>query len=205
MKVDMWFDPMDPWSWVVSRWLLEVEQVRDVELEFHVMSVALVNAGRDVPPQYADDPGAYLERMRRAWGPVRVLTAVVAGEGPEVVRSLYTAMGTRIHVGGVKDFDDVVVAALEEVGLPGEYAKAAYSDEYDEGVRTSTHAGMDPVGMEIGSPIMHVDGAAFFGPVVSRIERGEDAGLLFDGIALLSRFPHVSELKRARIAEPEFD
>ncbi len=202
--VEQWFDPMEPWSWVLSRWLLEVGRVRDIDLDFHVMSVAVVNAERDIPEQYRDDPEAYLERMRRSWGPVRVLAAAVEHAGEKVLRDLYTALGTRIHEQDDKDYDAVIPAALAEVGLPAELADAASSDEYDERVRVSTRAGMDAVGIEIGTPILAIDGKAFFGPVVSAIPRGEDAGRLFDALATLAGFEHVSELKRARIAEPDF-
>lgn len=202
--VEQWFDPMDPWSWVVSRWLLEVERVREIDLTFRVMSVSVVNADRDIPEQYLDDPEAYLERMRAAWGPVRVLTAAADQIGDKVLRELYTALGTRIHEQGNKNFPEVITAALAEVGLGAELADAATADAYDDKVRASTRAAMDAVGIEIGTPILRVDGAAFFGPVVSKIERGEDAGRLFDALAVLSSFPHVSEVKRARIAEPDF-
>jgi hypothetical protein len=200
----MWVDPMDPWSWVASRWLLEVEQVRAVDLRFHVMSVALVNAGRDIPEQYRDAPEAYLERMSRSWGPVRVAAAAVTHAGEKVLRELYTAMGTRIHVKGESDLDTVVADALDEVGLPAELAAAAVSDEHDEQVNASTRAGMDAVGLQIGTPIVRLAAAAFFGPVISKIPRGEDAGRLFDALVTLGGFPHLSEVKRARISEPDF-
>jgi len=202
--VEQWFDPMDPWSWVVSRWLLEVEQVREIDLTFRVMSVSVVNADRDIPEQYLDDPEAYLARMHAAWGPVRVATAAAEAIGEKVLRELYTAFGTRIHEQGNKNFPEVIAAALAEVGLGAELADAATTDAYDDRVRTSTRAAMDAVGIEIGTPILRIDGAAFFGPVVSKIARGEDAGRLFDALAVLASFPHVSEVKRARIAEPDF-
>jgi 2-hydroxychromene-2-carboxylate isomerase len=201
---EQWFDPMDPWSWIVSRWLIEVSQVRDIDLRFHVMSVAVVNAERDIPEQYRAEPQAYLDRMRRSWGPVRVAAAAVDHVGEKVLRDLYTALGTRIHEQGHTDLDAVVTAALAEVGLPAELAVAASSTEYDDLVRISTQDGMAAVGMEIGTPIVRIDGSAFFGPVVSAIPRGKDAGRLFDAFAVLASYPHVSEVKRARIAEPDF-
>jgi 2-hydroxychromene-2-carboxylate isomerase len=198
--VEQWFDPMDPWSWVVSRWLLEVEQVREIDLTFRVMSVSVVNADRDIPEQYLDDPEAYLERMRASWGPVRVLTAA----DEKVVRDLYTALGKRIHEQGNKNLPEVIPAAVAEIGLPAELADAATTDVNDDRVRASTREAMEAVGIEIGTPIVRIDGAAFFGPVVSQIARGEDAGRLFDALATLAGFPHVSEVKRARISEPDF-
>ena len=202
--VEQWFDPMDPWSWVVSRWLLEVEQVRSIDLTFRVMSVSVVNADREIPTQYLDDPQAYLDRMQAAWGPVRVATAAADQIGEKVLRELYTALGTRIHEQGNKNFPEVIEQALAEVGLGAELAEFATSDTYDDQLRASTRAAMDAVGIDIGTPILRIDGAAFFGPVVSKIERGQDAGRLFDALATLAGFPHVSELKRARIAEPDF-
>jgi 2-hydroxychromene-2-carboxylate isomerase len=203
--VEQWFDPMDPWSWIVSRWLVEVSQVRDIDLNFHVMSVAVVNAEREIPSQYSDNPEAYLERMRVSWGPVRVAAAAVEHAGEKVLRDLYTALGTRIHEQGEKEnLAAVITAALSEVGLPAELADAAASSSFDEAVKTSTQNGMGAVGIEIGTPIVRINGGAFFGPVVSAIARGEDAGRLFDALAVLASFPHVSEVKRARIAEPDF-
>jgi 2-hydroxychromene-2-carboxylate isomerase len=202
--VEQWFDPMDPWSWVVSRWLLEVEQVRSIDLTFRVMSVSVVNADREIPAQYLDDPQAYLDRMQAAWGPVRVATAAADQIGEKVLRELYTALGTRVHEQGNKNFPEVIAQALAEVGLDAELADFATSDTYDDQLRASTRAAMDAVGIDIGTPILRIDGAAFFGPVVSKIERGQDAGRLFDALATLASFPHVSELKRARIAEPDF-
>jgi hypothetical protein len=203
-RVDGWFDPMDPWSWVVSRWLLEVEKCRDVEVRFHVMSVSILNAGREVPEQYADAPAKFRARMQRALGPVRVATAAAAGLRDNGLAELYSAMGTRIHEQGVQDYEAVVAGALADVGLPADLARAAATEEYDEQIAANNRAAMGPVGLEIGTPILHIDGSALFGPVISKIPRGEAAGRLFDALRTLAGFPHLSELKRARIAEPDF-
>ncbi|MEV4480308.1 disulfide bond formation protein DsbA [Micromonospora coxensis] len=201
--VDMWFDPLCPWAWITSRWLLEVEQVRDVAIRFHVMSLSVLNEGRDLPEEYVD-------LMRQGWGPVRVCIAVEQAHGAETLAKLYTAMGTRIHLGKEPLGRDMIVGALTDVGLDASLADAAESTAYDEALRASHEAGMRPVGTDVGTPVVHAPGpdggtVAFFGPVITPAPKGEAAGRLWDGVLLVSGTPGFYELKRSREIGPIFD
>ena len=197
-KVDFWFDPVCPWAWLTAQWMLEVENVRDVDVEWHEMSLAYLNRDREVPPEYA-------ELMKTAWGPVRVVTAARMEHGPGVVLPLYAAMGTRIHVDDDKDFTGVIDAALVEVGLPAGLAAAAISTRYDDDLIASHDAAMQLVGDEVGTPVIAVEEAAFFGPVVTPTPVGEAAGKLWDGVLLVAGTDGFFELKRTRTRPPLFD
>ena len=203
VTADFWFDPICPWAWITSRWMLEVQQVRPVTTRWHVMSLAVLNEGRDLPESYR-------ELLDKAWGPVRVVTAARLAHGDEVVLPLYTAMGNQIHPGQDSDYVGVVSKALAEVGLPHALSRAAETDDYDEELRRSHHEGMDAVGMDVGTPVIHVPGhdgqtIAFFGPVITPIPRGEAAGRLWDGTLLVAGTPGFYEIKRTRTVGPTFD
>ena len=197
--VDFWFDPVCPWAWIASRWMHEVEQVRPVTTNWHVMSLSVLNEGRE------DMPERYVELMRTAWGPVRVCIAAEQEFGPQVLGSLYTALGTRFHQEKAPRERATYEAALAEAGLPARLAGAADATEYDEALRASQKEGIERVGYDVGTPVISVNGTSVFGPVVSPIPRGEAAGRLWDGVLLIAGTDGFFELKRSRTRDPIFD
>ena len=197
--VDFWFDPICPWAWIASRWMLEVQRVRPVEVSWHVMSLSVLNDGKD------DLPERYRELLAAGWGPVRVLIAAGQAHGPEVLLPLYTALGNRFHHEKAPKDRETVTAALAEAGLPASLADAMDSTEYDQALRASHEEGINRVGYEVGTPVISVNGTAVFGPVMSPIPRGEAAARLWDGVLLLSGTDGFFELKRSRTRDPIFD
>ncbi len=197
---DFWFDPLCPWAWMTSRWMTEVEQVRDVTVRWHVMSLAVLNEDKDIPEDYR-------AMLADGWGPVRVIVAAAREHGDDVVKPLYDAIGTRFHPGGRSDRRAVVAEALAEVGLPAtlldRYDNAA--DDVDTALRASHAEGIALVGEDVGTPVVAFEGRAFFGPVISPAPKGEAAGRLWDGALLLAEFDGFYELKRTRTVGPIFD
>ena len=199
VQVDFWFDPLCPWAWITSRWMLEVARVRPVAPRWHVMSLAVLNEGRD------DLPEGYKERLSQAMGPVRVVVAAEQKFGSDAVLPLYTAIGTRFHNQKAEQNRATIEAALTDAGLPADLADAMDSTEFDEAVRASHTDGIERVGLEVGTPIIAVGDASIFGPVVTPIPRGETAGHLWDGVLACLQTPGFYELKRSRTNPPIFD
>jgi 2-hydroxychromene-2-carboxylate isomerase len=197
ISADFWFDPKCPFAWITSRWILEAAQVRDFAVDWHVMSLAVLNEDRDIPADYR-------ARLADAWGPVRILVAAEQAEGSDVLLPLYTAIGNRLHRDG-RELDRALLAeAVAEVGLPASLVDAMDSEEYDEAIRKSHQGAIDRVGDDVGTPTIAFQGTAFFGPVLTRIPRGEEAGRLWDAATALAAYPHFFEIKRTRTGELDF-
>jgi 2-hydroxychromene-2-carboxylate isomerase len=200
--VQFWFDPLCPWAWITSRWMHEVEAVRPVTTDWRIMSLAYLNLvqheGKGLSPEY-------LDRMAKAWGPVRVCAAAAAHAGPGVLGPLYTEIGTRFHNQGRREDPKVLTEALAAAGLPESLTAAAESAEFDEAIKASHHEAFDEVGLDVGTPVLRIRGNALFGPVITPAPKGEAAGRLWDGMVLVSEADGFFELKRSRNRRPEFD
>jgi hypothetical protein len=201
-QVPFWFDPLCPWAWITSRWLLEVEQVRPVRADWRIMSLAYLNLvqreGKGLSPDYRD-------LMTRAWGPVRVCAAAAEHSGPTILGPLYTAIGTRLHHQRRRDDPTVITDALTEVGLPTSMAAAATTTDFDQVIVSSHDEAFDDVGLDVGTPVLRIGGNAIFGPVITPAPRGEAAGRLWDGLVMVTQTDGFYELKRSRNRRPSFD
>jgi predicted DsbA family dithiol-disulfide isomerase len=201
-EMQFWFDPLCPWAWITSRWMLEVEQVRPVTVDWRIMSLAYLNLVQHEGKGLTEE---YLERMAKAWQPIRVVAAAAAEAGPGVLGPLYTAIGTRFHNEGRRDDPAVIPEALAEVGLPASLAAAAESTEFDDAIKKSHNEAFDDVGIDVGTPVIRIRGKALFGPVITPAPKGEAAGELWDGLVLVSKADGFFELKRSRTRKPSFE
>lgn len=201
-NVTFWFDVSCPFAWQTSRWIKEVEQVRDIAVDWTPMSLAVLNDGREELPE------EYREKMKANWGPARVFAAVKT-EQPEKVGDLYTAMGTIVHAWGESGkayygaYDDVIKRALDEVGLDAKYAAYANTGEWDDKLKEYHQAAIDSVGDDVGTPVVKLGDTAFFGPVITRVPSGEEAGEIFDASVRLAQYPYFFEIKRSRTEDPQ--
>lgn len=197
--VRFWFDPACPFAWITSRWIREVESVREINVDFNVISLGVLNEAK----QDQDDPNT-----QAIWQGARVALAVRERHGADKVAEFYTAAGTRIHNEGygTERYDDALTEALTAIGITdaADILQESTKDTYDDGLRQSTAQALSLVGDDVGTPIIAIGDAAFFGPVMTRIPRGEEAGKIWDGFATLVEYPYFYELKRARNSELDF-
>lgn len=200
--MQFWFDPLCPWAWITSRWMLEVEKVRPVKIDWRIMSLAYLNLVQHEGKGLSEE---YVQRMSKAWGPVRVCAAAAADAGPGILGPLYTAIGTRFHNQGRRDDPAVIPEALAETGLPAWLVDAAETAEFDDAIKKSHHEAFDEVGLDVGTPVVRIRGKALFGPVITPAPKGEAAGELWDGLVLVSKADGFFELKRSRDRKPTFD
>lgn len=198
---DFWFDPLCPWAWITSRWMLQVEQVRPVTTRWHLMSLAYLNLVQHQGEGLSDE---YRARLEQAWGPVRICAAAAAERGDGILLPLYSAIGTRFHDQKRRDAE-ALAEAVAEVGLPATILDAATGTEFDDAVKASHDVAMAQVGLDVGTPVISVDGSAFFGPVVTPAPKGEEAGRLWDGVLAVVGTDGFFELKRTRDRSPSFD
>jgi len=196
--VEFWFDPSCPWAWMTSRWVDEVAQHRDLAVTWNIMSLAVLNEDKDVSEDYK----AFFPRALRY---TRLVAAVKELHGQQYVKPLYDALGIRIHPGGSIEPDEVIPAALAEVGLPAELIEYSLTDEYDRPMRDSHFNGIERVGQDVGTPVLAVNGVAFFGPVISPAPTGEMALTLWDGVVAAASYDGFFEIKRTRTVGPIFD
>jgi len=197
VKVDIWFDPICPFAWITSRWILETAKVRDIDPQWNVMSLSYLNKDLEVDEAHADAFG-------KAWGPVRVVAAIMAQHGNDATLRFYNAIGERVHIKKEKVSDELIAAALAEAGLPAELLAIAHDESWDAPMIASHQRAIDLVGNDVGTPVVALNGVGYFGPVISPAPKGEDAGRLWDGLSAIMSVPGFFELKKARTVGPIF-
>ncbi len=198
--VTLFVDPTCPYAWMTSRWLLNATAERDEFVpEFRIMSLGVLNEGRDLDPDY-------MEAMDRAWDPARLMMKLQRDYGQEEFNAFYTAWGERFHVQDRKDdYRAVAAESLEEAGIDADALKIWGSTELDQELRAEQAAVEDMVGDDVGTPVISFgEGVAYFGPVVSPAPKGEQAGQMLDAMAMMATIPGFYELKRARSGGPDF-
>ena len=196
-KAEFWFDPSCPWAWITSRWILEVQAQRDIEVKWNIFSLAVLNEGRELKPEYR-------ERIDKTWGPVRVIAAAKKKNGYEVVLPLYTEIGTLFHPGAKPVAKETISEALQNQKLDSSLIDFYDTNDFDQDLRDSTKAGLALVGDDVGTPIISIESVAFFGPVLTPAPKGSEALKLWDGVVAAASLPGFFELKRTRTARPQF-
>jgi 2-hydroxychromene-2-carboxylate isomerase len=210
--LDFFFDPVCPWAWITSRWVAEVQSLRNYDVSWKFISLKFLNEDK---MDYSKMPAGYAEVHASGTSGLRVAAHARAVEGNEAVGKVYTALGTSMHNKQerelfVADTEGHVASLLKEAGLPVEWAKAVHDESFDALIRQETELALERTGKDVGTPIItfHPGGAkeaSFFGPVISTIPRGEDALKLWDAIETVATTSGMAELKRSLRARPSFD
>ncbi len=200
--VDFYFDPACPWTWIVSRWVVEVAPARELNVRWRTFS--LWHRNEWTSNKLSEE---HCERLLAQYGGLRVIEAARAEHGDDAVARLYTELGARIH----HDGDRLLTGlgeAIAAAGLPSSIAAAANDESWDAVVDASTRDGTDLVGVDVGIPIVAVapgsGRATFFGPVLSPAPTGAAALRLWDAFVALGEFDGLYEIKRSRAGGPEF-
>jgi hypothetical protein len=199
--VQFWLDPICPWTWITSRWLLRVEAVRPVTIEWRMLSLAhlnLVQRAEMEPSAEMRNPYAASYLRDFGYAPIRLCAAAVAARGPETLGSMYTALGSRLHIDQRHGDASIFGEALEELGLPDDLVECVTTTEYDDEILRSHHEAFDDVGIDVGSPVMRVHDRGYYGPVLTAMPPDEDIGRLWDGFVSMSGIAEFYELKRSR-------
>ena len=210
--LEFFFDPVCPWAWITSRWVTEVEGLRDYDVQWRFISLKFLNADK---MDYSKMPEGYAEIHAAGTKGLRVAARARAEQGNDAVAAVYTALGTSLHnrderAKFVADARGHMASLLVAAGLPGEWADDVDNTDHDELIRTETELALERTGKDVGTPILtfrpgRADEGSFFGPVISKIPRGDDAKKLWDAVETIATASGLAELKRSLRAHPSFD
>ena len=207
--LEFYFDPVCPWAWITSRWVTNVQQLRNYEVSWKFISLRMINAERG----YAGHE-AYEQIHNAGLAGLRVASAARAQGGNTSVAAVYTALGNAIHIGGrreelVNDPKSFLLSIVADAGLPAEVAAAFDDSTHDEVIRYETEAALSRTGKDVGTPILtfnpkSANEASLFGPVISQAPKGDEAMKLWDAVQTIAE-SGVAEIKRSLRAAPQFD
>jgi hypothetical protein len=197
-EAEFWFDPLCPWAWMTSRWILEVEKVRDIEVRWNLFNLAYLNRNKEVPEDYK-------AKLINSWYCTRVIAGAQNLRGDSITLPLYTAISSRIHLKKMDITEQLFKDSLIGVGLSESLSAAMNDESLDVKIIESHERGIKLVGNDVGTPIIAIEGTAFFGPVISPAPKGEEAGKLWDGVVGVASYPGFFEIKRSRNVGPIFD
>ena len=210
--LDFFFDPVCPWAWITSRWVVEVQELRNYTVSWKFISLKILNQDK---MDYASMPAGYKDVHSAGTSCLRVAAKARSVAGNDAVAKVYTALGFSLHNKQerelfVADIEGHIAGLLSQAGLPVEWALSANDESFDRLIADETAMGLERAGKDVGTPIITfspggLKEASFFGPVISTIPRGEDATKLWDAIETIATSSDMAELKRSLRARPNFD